>query len=161
MLNRYLVHVGNAAQRWAVFRDIGPRPCGRGGHAMASDGRRVFVLGGELSPSTEVDEARLIYVLDTSMYFHFVISFRQPSSFKQSSSITRNPILTLSSIVKRPPNFHGSYQRVTRPSMNHNTRYSLHQMLEQRRVLFHSKRLPLKTWAAPPYRRLLMSETSV
>ena len=70
VLNRYLVHVGNAAQRWTVFRDMRPHPCGRGGHAMASDGRRVFVLGGELSPSTQVDEARLIYVLDTSMYFH-------------------------------------------------------------------------------------------
>jgi hypothetical protein len=52
---------------------------------MASDGRRLFVLGGGLSPGTQVDEAKLIHVLDTSMYFLFVISFGQPSSLKQSS----------------------------------------------------------------------------
>jgi len=33
---------------------------------MACDGTRVFVLGGNLS---SVDEAKLIHVLDTSMYF--------------------------------------------------------------------------------------------
>ena len=43
---------------------------------MACDGTRVFVLGGELSPGAQVDEAKLIHVLDTSMYFLFVISFR-------------------------------------------------------------------------------------
>jgi hypothetical protein len=40
---------------------------------MASDGRRVFVLGGALSPGAQADEARLIHVLDTSTYFPFVI----------------------------------------------------------------------------------------
>ena len=55
---------------------------------MASDGRRVFLLGGELSPGARVDDAKRVYVLDTSMYFPFVVSFGQPSSLKQSSSLT-------------------------------------------------------------------------
>jgi hypothetical protein len=77
---------------------------------MASDGRRVFVLGGKLSPGAQVDEAKLIYVLDTSMYFLFVISFGQPSSLEQISSFTRNPTPTLSSIVRRPRNSSGNRQ---------------------------------------------------
>ena len=49
---------------------------------MASDGECVFVLGGKLSPGAQVDEAKLIHVLDTSMYFLFVILFGQRPSFK-------------------------------------------------------------------------------
>ena len=55
---------------------------------MASDGGRIFVLGGDLSCG-QVDEAKLIHVLDTSMYFLFVILFGQHSGLKQSSSITQ------------------------------------------------------------------------
>ena len=84
------------AQRWIAFQDIGPSPSGRSGHAVASDGRRVFVLGGELSPGAQGDETKLIHVLDTSMYFLFVISFGQPPSLKiQCTSITRNLTPTL------------------------------------------------------------------
>ena len=43
---------------------------------MASDGRRVFVIGGILSPGAQVDEAKIIYVLEPSTYF--VISFEHP-----------------------------------------------------------------------------------
>ena len=39
---------------------------------MACDGTRLFVLGGTLLAGGQVDEAKLIHVLDTSMYFHFV-----------------------------------------------------------------------------------------
>src|SRR6266566_59078 len=106
---------------------------------MASDGRRVFVLGGELSPGTQVDKTKLIHVLDTSMYFLFVISFGQSSSLKQSSSYTRNPTLILSSIVRRPPNLRRSRPRVTRSRVNHNTGCSLHQMPELRTALLLSK----------------------
>ena len=52
---------------------------------MACDGTRVFVPGGKLSPGAQVDEAKLIHVLDTSTYFRLVISFGQPSILKQSS----------------------------------------------------------------------------
>jgi hypothetical protein len=48
---------------------------------MASDGRRVFVIGGKLSPGAQVDEFNLIHVLDTSMYFLFVILFGQAFKF--------------------------------------------------------------------------------
>ena len=62
-----LVHIQYPAQRWTAFEGIGPGPCGRHGQAKASDGRRVFVLGGALSLGAQVDEeAKLIHVLDTS-----------------------------------------------------------------------------------------------
>lgn len=40
---------------------------------MACDRDRVFVLGGELSPDAQVEEAKPIHILDTSMFFLFVI----------------------------------------------------------------------------------------
>ena len=113
---------------------------------MASDGGRAFVLGGKLSLGTEVAEAELILVLDTSMYFLFVMSSGKPSSLKQSSLFTRDPTPTLSTLLRRLLNTCGSRQRVprrtrSRPGVNHNTRvgYSLHQMLEWRTVLFLPK----------------------
>jgi hypothetical protein len=90
-----LVHIQYLAQRWTAFEDIGPSPCGRAAHAMASDGRRVFVLGGKLPRGAQVDEAKLIHVLDTSVYFLFIISFGQPSSLEQCSLFTRNPLMLL------------------------------------------------------------------
>ncbi len=46
---------------------------------MASDGTRVFVLGGSLSSAdTGADETEHIHVLDTSMYFFRVLSFGRP-----------------------------------------------------------------------------------
>ena len=71
-----LVHIQYSAQRWIKFPDIGPGPCGRFGHAMATDGTRIFLLGGRLSADAKVNESGLVYVLDTSMY-SFVISFGQ------------------------------------------------------------------------------------
>ncbi|KAF8492375.1 hypothetical protein F5888DRAFT_1806813 [Russula emetica] len=59
-----------SAQRWIAFQDIGSGPSGRSRHAMASDGTRVFVLGGELSPGAQVDEAKLIHVLDTKLLIY-------------------------------------------------------------------------------------------
>jgi hypothetical protein len=40
---------------------------------MACDGTHVFVLGGDLSTSAQVDKAKLIHVLDTSMYTFFLL----------------------------------------------------------------------------------------
>ena len=130
---------------------------------MASDGRRVFVLGGGLSLGKKVDEAKLIHVLDTSMYFLFVTSFGQLSSLKQSSSFTRNPTPTLSSTVRRPPNLRRSYPRVTRPRVNHNTRHSLRRtrMSTQNMVLLLFTKLPPENWATPPLSRLLAIEPPV
>jgi hypothetical protein len=139
-----LVHIKYPARRWTAFNDIGPSPCGRAGHAMAFDGRRVFVLGGELSPGAQVEEAKLIHVLDTSMYFPFVISFRQPPILKtQSTSVTRYPTPTLSTLMRRPRNSCGSRQRSPRPYDNH-IRRLLRRMLMQHMVLLLLRKLPQK-----------------
>ncbi|KAI0280044.1 galactose oxidase, partial [Russula aff. rugulosa BPL654] len=58
--------------RWFNFHNVGPSPCGRSSHAMASDGTRVFVLGG-YSGGARADEVSLIHVFDTSMCFLLVI----------------------------------------------------------------------------------------
>jgi hypothetical protein len=73
MLNLCLVHMRNAAQRWFEFDNVGLSPRRRSYHAMASDGTRVFVLGG-YSMGARSDKISLIHVFDTSMYFCFVIS---------------------------------------------------------------------------------------
>ncbi|KAN0105647.1 hypothetical protein V8E52_010822, partial [Russula decolorans] len=62
MLNRYLVHMRNAAQRWFKFHNVGPSPHGRSAHTMASDRTHVFVLGG-YSEGARSDEISLIHVL--------------------------------------------------------------------------------------------------
>jgi hypothetical protein len=81
VLNRYLVHMRNAAQRWFEFHNVGPSPHVRSGHAMVSDGTRVFVLGG-YSKGARVDELSLVHGFDTSMYVHFVNLTGQPSKLR-------------------------------------------------------------------------------
>ncbi|KAI0080361.1 hypothetical protein K474DRAFT_1658082 [Panus rudis PR-1116 ss-1] len=55
-------------QRWYMFQKMGPAPSARSGHAMASMGSRVFVLGGlggeSLNPAKPEDPT-IIHVLDT------------------------------------------------------------------------------------------------
>ena len=154
-----LVHIQYPAQRWIAFQDIGPSPGGRYSHAMVCDGARVFVLGG-LSLGTLVDDTNL-YVLDTSMYFLFVISYEQLPSWKtQSTSIIRNSTPTLSILVRRPPNSCGSRQRVPQPEDNHISRH-LRRMPMHYMVLLLFKRPPQKNWTTLPPSRLLASKTSV
>jgi hypothetical protein len=113
MLNRYLVHMRNAAQQWFKFHNVGPIPYARSGHAMASDGTRVFVLGGYSLSGTRSDEISLIHVFDTSMYFPLVISSRQlPTLRTQRTSSTRISSLTLSILMRRPPNLRRSHPQV-------------------------------------------------
>ena len=79
-----------------MFQNMGPSPTGRSGHAMASNGTRVFVLGGESSAGTATEEAALIYVLDTSTCSLFL--FLPRLAFQvglQSTSSIRNPTLML------------------------------------------------------------------
>ncbi|KII94183.1 hypothetical protein PLICRDRAFT_99563 [Plicaturopsis crispa FD-325 SS-3] len=52
-------------QRWFMFQNMGPSPSGRSGHAMASMGTRVFVLGGESFTPTKGEDHSLVHVLDT------------------------------------------------------------------------------------------------
>ena len=68
MLNRYLVHMRNAVQRWFEFHNLGPSP------AMASDATRVFVLGG-YSNGPRAGQISFIHVFDTSMYDRFCQNF--------------------------------------------------------------------------------------
>jgi hypothetical protein len=49
-----------------MFQNMGPSPSGRSGHAMATAGSRVFVLGGESFTSPKADDPMMIHVLDTS-----------------------------------------------------------------------------------------------
>lgn len=52
-----------------MFQKMGPAPTARSGHAMASMGTRVFVLGGlggeSLNPAKPEDHTQ-VHVLDTS-----------------------------------------------------------------------------------------------
>ncbi|PCH33914.1 hypothetical protein WOLCODRAFT_22329 [Wolfiporia cocos MD-104 SS10] len=56
-------------QRWYMFQKMGPAPTPRSGHAMASNGSKVFVLGGlggeSLANTTKPEDPTLIHVLDT------------------------------------------------------------------------------------------------
>jgi hypothetical protein len=156
MLNRYLVHMRNAAQRWFKFQNMGSSPAGRSYHAMASDGTRVFVLGG-YSAGARADEISLIHVFDTSMCVRFNLS-KQPFKLRtQRTSSTRNPSVTLSIPMRRPPNLRGSHPQVIRPWSNHNTRHPLHW---RHTMLPVCKTLPPLYRAVPPC-RLLTSETPV
>ena len=56
-----------ADQRWYMFQNMGPAPSARSGHAMASMGSRVFVLGGESFTPSRGDDHGIIHVLDTSL----------------------------------------------------------------------------------------------
>ncbi|TFY62846.1 hypothetical protein EVJ58_g3607 [Rhodofomes roseus] len=71
-------------QRWYMFQKMGPAPTPRSGHAMASMGSRVFVLGGlggeSLGNPAKSDDPTLIHVLDTK-------HIKYPSSDK-SNAIT-------------------------------------------------------------------------
>ncbi|KAH7930538.1 galactose oxidase [Leucogyrophana mollusca] len=59
-----LVALRVSDQRWFMFQNMGPGPSMRSGHAMASVGNHVFVLGGEPAP-TGVYGDDSINVLDT------------------------------------------------------------------------------------------------
>ncbi|KAG0662430.1 Negative regulator of mitotic exit [Rhodotorula mucilaginosa] len=52
--------------RWFMFQNMGPAPSGRSGHAMATHGSRVLVLGGESYTSGRTDDPSLVHVLDTT-----------------------------------------------------------------------------------------------
>ena len=146
-----------AALRWFKFHNVGPSPRGRSAHAMASDGTRVFVLGG-YSKGALVDDISLVHYFDTSMYVRFVSLFGQPFKLStQSISSTRNPSLTPSILMRGAPNLRGSHPQVPRLRNNHNTRNPLHR---KHTVLPFCKVLSLlyRPGAAIPPCRFLTSE---
>jgi hypothetical protein len=69
-----LVHIRHLAQEWFMLQKGGPSPSGRWGHAMVSNGTRVFVVGGGLAVDAQADETAVIHVLETSTYSfcHFI-----------------------------------------------------------------------------------------
>jgi hypothetical protein len=75
------------AQRWFMFQNMGPSPSGRSGHAMASSGPRIFVLGGESAAGSQTDESALIHVLDTSMSSLLSFLFSQPPNIENTEHI--------------------------------------------------------------------------
>src|SRR5882757_10918452 len=110
-LNRYIVHMRNAAQRWFNLHNVRPSPHRRSAHTMASDGTRIFVLGGYLQGAQSYDKS-VVHVFDTSMYFRFVVSSGQPPTLRtQRTSSTRNPSVTLSILTRRPTNLRGSHSQ--------------------------------------------------
>ncbi|GAA5868773.1 hypothetical protein JCM3774_003887 [Rhodotorula dairenensis] len=52
--------------RWFMFQNMGPAPSGRSGHAMATHGSKVLVLGGESYTSGRTDDPSFVHVLDTT-----------------------------------------------------------------------------------------------
>jgi hypothetical protein len=54
-----------------MFQNMGPAPSPRSGHAMASFGEKVYVLGGE-ALTTPPDPSDMIHVLDTCLSYHFL-----------------------------------------------------------------------------------------
>ena len=148
----------NAAQRWFKFHNEGPSPRERSYHTMASNGTRVFVLGG-FSEGEQADEISLIHFFDTSMFFCFVNLSGQPSKLSsQRTSNTRNPSVTLSIIMRRPPDLCVSHSQIHRLRSNHSTRNVLH---VRPTVLPVYKTLPHTYRAALPSCGLLTGKTPV
>ncbi|KDR71307.1 hypothetical protein GALMADRAFT_798344 [Galerina marginata CBS 339.88] len=52
-------------QRWYFFQNMGPLPSARSGHAMASIGTKVFVLGGESFSTSQSDDPNFTHTLET------------------------------------------------------------------------------------------------
>jgi hypothetical protein len=122
---------------------------------MACVGGRIFMLGGELSPGAQADKTELIHVLDTSTYFLFVM-FGQTSSLKKQSALNgQNSTPMLLILVRRPPKWCGSRQRVPRSEDNHIGRHLLRRLPMQHMVLLLFKKIP------PPPSRFLASKTPV
>jgi hypothetical protein len=128
---------------------------------MACDGTRVFVLGGKLSPGVQADETKLIHVLETRMYFPFVISLGQPLSLKTQSTFPRKPTPTLSTLMRRPLNSWGGRQRVPRQEDNHISRHLRCQMPMKHIMLLLFKQPPQESWITSHPSRLLASKPRV
>ncbi|KAH9947722.1 hypothetical protein B0H21DRAFT_852629 [Amylocystis lapponica] len=86
-------------QRWYMFQKMGPAPSARSGHAMASMGSRVFVLGGlggeSLNPAKPEDPT-LVHVLDTK-HIKYPDSNKLPPSGPPTTAPTRKASVGLPS----------------------------------------------------------------
>ncbi|KAI0283606.1 hypothetical protein BGY98DRAFT_1183851 [Russula aff. rugulosa BPL654] len=107
-----------STQRWIAFQDIGPSPSGRSGHAMASDGICVFMLGGELSPCEQADETKPIHVLNIKH-----LDYREPDSDAVDPSEMTTQLVRRSSA--RPPTRGQPHQSSSSSSDAHATHEGL------------------------------------
>jgi N-acetylneuraminic acid mutarotase len=62
-------------RRWFLFQNMGPTPAGRSGHAMASIGSKIYLVGGESFAPTKGEDPNVIHVLNTSQIIHCIFSF--------------------------------------------------------------------------------------
>lgn len=89
-------------QRWYMFQNMGPSPSGRSGHAMASIGSKVFVLGGESSfAPTKPDDPNVIHVLDTK-HIKYPDSSKSSVSNPQQQNMARKPSVTPQPVQQNP-----------------------------------------------------------
>ncbi|KAG1867303.1 hypothetical protein DFJ58DRAFT_130968 [Suillus subalutaceus] len=86
-----ILSLSRADQRWYMFQNMGPAPSGRSGHAMASMGTRVFVLGGESFTPTKGDDHGIINVLDTEHIKYPDSSKGPPTNKANRESIATPP----------------------------------------------------------------------
>ncbi|RDB28537.1 Tip elongation aberrant protein 1 [Hypsizygus marmoreus] len=80
-------------QRWYMFQNMGPSPSGRSGHAMASVGARVYVLGGESFSPSKTEDHTLVHVLDTKHIKYPVSKDPPPQAVQPGSNqgLSRKP----------------------------------------------------------------------
>ncbi|KAJ7275227.1 hypothetical protein B0H12DRAFT_1005812 [Mycena haematopus] len=78
-------------QRWYMFQNMGPSPSGRSGHAMASVGTKVYVLGGESFTPSKTDDSGLVHVLDTKHIKYPVTQQPGPQNVSRKSSLNPAP----------------------------------------------------------------------
>ncbi|KAL4241731.1 hypothetical protein ABKN59_000783 [Abortiporus biennis] len=100
-------------QRWYMFQKMGPAPSARSGHAMASMGTRVFVLGGLGGESINLakpEDPTLVHVLDTK-------HIKYPDSNKAPPTGPPTGPSRKSSVTAQPPNPNQMAQRSTSPQL--------------------------------------------
>jgi hypothetical protein len=146
-----------------MFQNMGPSPSGRSGHAMASNGTRVFVLGGESSAGAQADETALIHVLDTSacLFYYFLWAASKCENIQNTSSI-RKLTPTLLNLVTRP-NWGASYLQVSRlQSRSNHHDHHLHPVpMRHEEPLLHNRPLIPRSCAARSPRRMPARSASV
>ncbi|KAG5651610.1 hypothetical protein H0H81_008070 [Sphagnurus paluster] len=89
-------------QRWYMFQNMGPSPSGRSGHAMASVGTRVYVLGGESFTPSKTDDPSIFHVLDTK-HIKYPASKDPPPGTVQPSSQGLQRKASSNPAVMQPP----------------------------------------------------------
>ncbi|KZT35634.1 hypothetical protein SISSUDRAFT_990233 [Sistotremastrum suecicum HHB10207 ss-3] len=101
-------------RRWYMFQNMGPSPSGRSGHALASMGARIYVLGGESFTTPRPDDPSVVHVLDTKhIRYPDSNSKRRPSV---GASTPAAPQTTPGGQAPPPP---ASQRSTSQPSIDH------------------------------------------